>query len=478
MGLSPWLAACARATGTGAGTAGPAAPTTASPKTTLVFQPWQNAYGFQSLGKAVNELMYDATAPFRDAHPSIDLKMYGPDINPIAATIAGAGPDVPQLQGGGSGFDGWLGGSLLLDLRPYVQKSNLDLTQFSTGQLETVTARSGALYALPNYMGTAAVVVNYTVLDELGLAYPPKTWDYKQYADFAHSVAGPVTKPAGWRYGATFDFAESGPDAFYFRGFGGNIVDPADPTHCTLDSPECVAAGEYLYEMIWAKTAQPGRVDTNGFAQGREVAPFAWVQQMLQWVTAWKAFKWDFYPMPTWPKGVYSMTNPNYFAINSETKAPDAAWELLQWLCAGPDWQRAMMKLVLLPPGYLPVWDEWLATVRAVAPTLADKDLEVFSNIVHKGNTIQVDGARFAYADGQAKQLLQPWTTQLQQQKISVQQAFTQAAQQINAFEAAAAHEAGSAASGGAQLARAALANKPAQLKQLPALFPTGGTQP
>ena len=303
--VGPWLAACAsQAAG---GKAAP--PTPAVAKTVLVFQPWQSAYGFQSLGSAVNELMYVSTQSFRDANPSIDLKMYGPETNPVAATIAGAGPDVPQLQGGGSGIDGWLGGNLLLDLTPYIRKANVDLTSFSAGQLATVTTESG-IFGIPNYMGTAAIVVNYSVLDQLGLPYPDQNWDYQAYAQFCKSVSGPLPK-GQWRYGTSLDWSEYGPDEFYYQGFGGGVVDPQNTAVCSLDSAGSVAAGNFVYEMIWNKTARTGRVDTNRFLQGQDVAPLAWVQQMLQWVTAWKGFKWDFYQMPTWPKGLYSMTNPN-----------------------------------------------------------------------------------------------------------------------------------------------------------------------
>ncbi len=467
----------------GCGTAGArgraaSTPTAGSQRTVVVFQPYTDAYGFPSPA-TLHQLMYELTAPFRDAHPGIDLKLFGTTVNPTASVLAGGGPDVPQLQGGGGGIDGWLTSGLLLDLTPYVQQSNLNLLNFSAGQLATVTYRGG-LYGLPNYMGTAATVVNLGVLDDLGLPYPSRTWDYQEYANLAASVAGSVRgagSASAWRYGTTIDYQSSGPDAFYYHGFGGSIVDPADAGHCTIDSAACVAAGEYLYDMLWKKTAKTGRVDTGSFAAGTEVAPFAWVQQMLQWVSAWRSVKWDFWPMPTWPSGAYTMTNPNYFAITAGTAHPAAAWELVQWLCAGPVWQEAMIKLVLLPPGYLPVWDTWLSTVKQVAPPLAGKTLSVFSAEVHTGHAIQVEGAHFAYQDAQAKQILGTWAAQLLAQKVSVADAYAQAAAQVNLLQAAGKTEA-SGAAGDAGVARAVVAGLPQELGEIPALFPNGGRQP
>ena len=171
------------------------------------------------------------------------------------------------------------------------------------------------------------------------------------------------------------------------------------------------------------------------------------------------------------------MTNPNYFAITAGAAHPAAAWELVQWLCAGPVWQEAMIKLVLLPPGYLPVWDTWLTTVQQVAPPLRDKTLSVFSAEVHTGHAIQVEGAHFAYQDAQAKQILGKWAAQLMAQKITVTDAYGQAAAEVNALQAAAKTEA-SAAPADAKIARAVISGLPQELGQVPALFPDGGKQP
>lgn len=434
----PWLAACSAA-----GARTPAAPTPAGAVITLVFQPYTSAYGFADTG-TLNQILQQATQPFLDQNPGIRLTLYGPAVNPVAAVIAGAGPDVPQLQGGGGGIFGWLQGPFLLDLQPYVQQSNVDLSNFSAGQLADVT-RGGALYGIPNYTGTAAVAVNEAALDALGLSYPRPDWTYTDWATLAASASG-TAQNGQRRYGTTIDSDSfgSGPGAFYYHGWGADLVDPADPTHCALGSAEAIACGEFLYGLVQNQSAQFGWVPP-GFAQGLCAAPFCWLQTyIIPAATQWRSFKWDFWPQPLWPKGAFTMTNPNFYAISSTSQHPDQAWELVQWLTVQPDWQRIMMRAVLLPPGYLPLWEEWTAIVRQVAPPLADKNLDVFAQSVKNG--IMTGGTHFAYNDPQAKQIVTKGYAAIAAGRSTVAETFPQIAQQIDALEQAAAAEAATGA--------------------------------
>lgn len=428
---APWLAACS----TSGGGQGPSAtPAVATNMITLTFQPYTDAYGFPN-GKTLNQLLEQATQSFTAKHPGIRLQMYGTAVNPLAAVIAGSGPDVPQLQGGGGGITAWLAGPTVLDLTKYIKQANVDLTKFAAGQLADVTL-DGKIYGIPNYTGTAGVVVNLSALDALGLSYPSPNWTYTEWAKLATSASG-VDKGGKRRYGTTIngDYFGSGPGAFYYRGWGAHIVDPADPTRCALDGADAIACADFLYNLVYAGVAQFGWVPSN-FTQGLTVAPFCWLQSyIIPAATQWHGFKWDFWPQPVWPQGSFTMTNPNFFAISVDTPHPDAAWELLHWLTVEPDWQRTLMRTVLLAPGYLPLWSEWTTVVRQVAPPLASKNLDIFAKYVDSG--IMYGGTHFAHEDGQAKHVLEKWYSDIAARKFTVQAGFPQMAKEIDALEQA-----------------------------------------
>ncbi len=423
-----------------------ATPTAASGKIVLTFQPWQYAYGFQNLNRSLNDILYQATASFRQENPSIDLRFYGPQTNPVTSVIAGQGPDVPQLQGGGGGISGWITDGLLLDLTPHIRQSNISLHQFSPGQMADVTTPEG-IFGIPNYTGVSAMAINLSTLDALGLSYPNPQWTYLEWAQLARAASSRVLH--GQRVVGTTIATHFGPGPAipYYHGWGAGLVDPADPTRCRLDSPGAIACGEFLYGLVEHGAAQwgPGLVPVS-FVQGLTVAPFCWVQtNIIPAATSWTGFKWDFWPMPLWPAGPAAMTNPNFFAVAASTKYPELAWELLRWLTIEPEWQRVLMRTVLLPPGFLPLWGEWIATVRQFAPTLAKKNLEAFAqNLSHSW---LFGGEHFAFESPQATAILGNWYGQIATGKVSVKEGLTQAAGQITRFEAVAAGHPPAAAS-------------------------------
>ncbi len=434
------LLGSAAAAASGLAACGPAghaaAPSSAGQSITLTFQPYTDAYGFPNL-KTLNHILTHAVQPFVARYPRIRLKMYGSTVNPLPAVLAGTGPDVPQLQGGSGGISSWLAGPEVLDLSKYIRQTNLNLDDFSAGQLSEVTV-GARVYGIPNYTGTGGVVVNQTALDQLGLHYPSPNWDYREWSHLAAAASG-IASGGQRRIGTTIDpdYFGSGPGAFYYSGWGANIVDPANPSRCGLGTPEAIACAEYLYGMVWNKSATFGWVPPS-FTQGLAVMPYCWLQSyIIPAATQWNGFKWDFWPQPRWPHGSYTMTNPNFFAISAGTKHPDAAWELVYWLTATPHWQRTLMRSVLLPPGYLPLWPEWLTVVRQVAPTLRSKNLDVFASHVKTG--ILYGGTRFALQDTQAKAVLQTWYGRIFSRAISVKSGLTQMAAQIDALETAAA---------------------------------------
>jgi ABC-type glycerol-3-phosphate transport system substrate-binding protein len=413
-----------------------AAPAVADPKIVLTFQPWQYAYGFQSLS-SLNAILYQGTEPFRAAHPSIELQFFGPEINPYTSVMAGQGPDVPQLQGGGGGITDWISGplgTLLLDLSPYIRAANINLNDFNQDNILDVSYQGG-VYGLPNYTGTAAMAVNLTVLDELGLPYPSPDWTYLEWEHL--SRASSTRLPNGTRrLGTTMTPSFGpGPDAYIYHGWGGAQQDPTNPAVCVMDSPQDVAAAEFLYQMQFDNVLAWEWVPSN-FVQGLTVIPFCWQQTyMIPAATSWRGFRWDFWPQPAWPKRRATFTNYNYFGIAANTKYPEAAWELVYWLTVQPDWQRLLMRTVLLSPGYLPLWPEYVEVVRSVAPSLRDKNLEVFAQQVP--DAIIHGGRHFANSEVQVQQLIGNWYTQISNRQVSVRDGLVQLSRQINALEKA-----------------------------------------
>ena len=431
-GLGAGAAALAGGPLVGCASGRSAAPTRGSTKTVLVFQALVGSNWF--VGKPdAHQLVWHATAPFRAAHPGIDLRFYGTTLNPMAEMIAGTGPDVVQLQGGGGALGAWLAADLLLDLAPFIRGSNVDLNAFATRQL-AVVRRSQGLYALPQYTGTAAMVVNLSLLDSLGLSYPSPTWTHLEWADFVQRTAA-TTSAGQRRYGGTLWLGPL-PMGFYLQGWGGALIDPADAARCLLGAAPSIACGEFLYGLLFNHAVNPGWVQPALFNGGLQASGIVWQGQTLHNASVLQAGRWDFYPMPTWPQGQYTFTNENFYGINAATAQSAAAWELLRWICVEPQYQRSFVHLFLYPPALKSLYAQWAAEVRAVAPPLRGKHIEVFGVPLQDNRVVPVNGGAFAYDDAQALTILGSYAQKILARQVSVAGGFAQAAREVNSLEA------------------------------------------
>ena len=426
---------------------GSAAPTRAAQRVTLTFQAAaQGSYFFASPAEwpQASRLLYDATAAFRAKYPSIDLRLWGTTVNPVAEVVAGTGPDVVQLQGGQGAIGTWMASGLLLDLEPYVRKSNLDLGSTFASSTLAVAQEGTSLYAFPYYSETMAMAVNEGALDAMGVAYPPPAWDYKQWAQWAREVAvalraqGASSAP---RYATTVATIFGGPvvAGFYFEGWGGGIVDIHNRERCLLNTAGSVACGEFLYGLMLDGVAQPAQLIPPAFVAGRQIAATDQQGFVLRDATALRSTKWAYYPMPRWPRGAYDFTNENLVGINAATKSPEAAWELLNFVCASPQYQRALMHLFLYPPALKSLWTEWVAEVHAVAPPLKGKHVDAFTARMQDNLLVPVYGGSFSESDTQAMNIVTSYCGQILARKIDVQGAFSAIVHEVDALERTAA---------------------------------------
>ncbi len=106
-----------------------ARPGAASLRMVLVFQALVQSDRFVGEGiRGVRELVGQATAPFRQLRPGIDLRFFVTTVNPGGEVIACSGPDVVQLQGVGGGVEVGAGleNGLLFNLTAYLRQSNVN----------------------------------------------------------------------------------------------------------------------------------------------------------------------------------------------------------------------------------------------------------------------------------------------------------------------------------------------------------------
>lgn len=416
--VAPGVGGCARAR-----------PVASSQKLILRFVP-MNALG-NNLA-VLRKALWEVTASFRKAHPGIDLRMSAwAALNGgyKAAIVAGDAPDVIYDLT----FFPYASQGLITDLSPYLEQENINLDVFSAGATDHLRW-NGKLLALPSFVNSCAMVVNQAHLDTLGLKYPDPEADYTAWAQMWRAASGSVN--GQHRYGGGLLFWFHGLADFYFRGWGGNVVDPANRARCVLDARPAVACGEFLLQLLMDGSATTNSCcDAGGkLTSGEQVSAVVSASNLPVQVLA-ALPKWDFYPMPRWPVRPAAFTHVPFYAISASSRHPDAAWELLRWICIDPEYQRAKLKLVFQPPALKSVWEEYAAVVQAVVPPFRTRRVDVLQQPVVSNEVYA--GPDFRYASPQAYQILVEAYASILGRRLGVREGFMQAARQVNALETA-----------------------------------------
>lgn len=411
------------------------------PKTVLGLRAWGAGSGPQGSETEINALLYQATEPWRLTHSGVDVKIISNTGGPqavITSILAGAGPDV---------YHSWHPGQIFAnvdlttsDLTPYLKAANVSPdTAFGSAQMALYTRPDG-IRGLPNYLPVSTLAVNETLLDTLGLSYPAEGWTYREYGDLATAI---VRSRPEWNkqavVGSDFSLGTWGeavylpPDAV-LHGFGGSYVTSADLTKSNFASAGSIQAVDWVYGLVSAKVlAGPGL--SGDFARGTLGMTWAGSWTLPQQVTQWSGFKWRYYGMPSFPvTGPVTSGGQNFYALNPGSKNLDLAWDLMQWISFEPDWSRSMIKIFLLTPALLTLWDQWTTEVGQIAPPLANKDIAHFAELV-TGNHVYPQQVML-YSNPQVHSLMDSWGAAMYKNQVSVREGLTQLARQIDGLEA------------------------------------------
>ena len=414
-------------------------------KIILGMRAWGAGSGAAGSPQAIDGLLYQKTEPWRAKHKGVDIRILPNTGGPqavITAILAGTGPDI---------YHSWHPGIIFAqpgfaaDLRPYLKQYNVDISVFNKAQMDLFILSDGSIRALPYYLGTKTLAVCEGMLDQLGLNYPAPGWTYKDYAALCAAVARGAAKGGGQPvYGGNYGLGNLGaPTAFLppdciLQGFGGSYVAPGDRAKCNLDAPGAVEAVAWASALAWNRfTAGPGASANFGTTLAMNWAPSFFLPQAA---TVWRALKWNYYPMPSFPlTGPVTGATEDLWAMNPHTKYPALAWDLLHWCAFGSPWQVAQMKMFLLSPALSALWDQWLTYVPKIAPPLAKKNLRAFADIVHNNHAYPLQF--FRHGDPETENLINSYGEKIWGKQVGIHGGLTQLTAQVDAMQASLAQQ-------------------------------------
>src|SRR4051812_20728964 len=197
---------------------------------------------------------------FHVVNPKITVKVTVSDWDTywdkLQTGIAGGdAPDVFAMDG--PLFPDYQTRDVLLDLKPYIDKSGYDLGQLAdqaVGDFKT----TGGQFGLPRDLNVIALFYNKKMFDAASVPYPDDTWDWAKLVE----VGKQLTKDANgdgktdqWGlYTETSDMENYWSSLVWQNG--GDIL-AADRKSTVLDSDAAVGGIQFLQDLIWKDKIVP-----------------------------------------------------------------------------------------------------------------------------------------------------------------------------------------------------------------------------
>ena len=230
---------------------------------------------------------------------------------------------------------------VLENLDPYIEQSGYDLEDFWPGLLE-YASYEGSVYGFPRDMSAEVLYYNKDIFDEVGIEYPTDEWTW----DDLLAAAEALTVRDGeqiTRYGLAM---EGGKYQLWVGQNNGTIFDDIrNPSTCTLDQPEAVAAVEFFAGMMNdgvamrdANLSQAGG-DSAVFASGQAAMIIQNASRVSQFNQA--SLNYDIAAVPIPEGGQRSASAAGAaWTMSAGSDDKDAAWTFLSWLQSTDGGQR------------------------------------------------------------------------------------------------------------------------------------------
>ena len=256
-----------------------------------------------------------------------------------ALLAGGSPPDVMRMDD--DTIRELAGKQQILDLRPYIERGGIDPTAYFESTWRFPVQSDGSHTGVAIGIQPRMFFYNRTMFEEAGVPLPPTTWtdDGWKWEDFLRTAQA-LTVP-GQRWGALV-YNDTGYENTFAVNNGGEGRYSADGTRFALADPAGVEAVQWVADLTLVHEVQPpwgeiqaDQADLQMFAAGKI--------GMLSGVTGWapyfrenvRDFEWDVAPVP----GRVRQQQEGsliVFVIPANADQPDAAWDLLNYMC-GPD---------------------------------------------------------------------------------------------------------------------------------------------
>ena len=279
----------------------------------------------------------------------------------------------------------WGRGGVLTDVAPKVKAAGIDMSRYYPALVKLHTD-GDHLWGLPKDWDTICFYYNASHLAKCGFNTPPTDlqWNPQDGGSYLHFLKQITLDTKGRNaLDSAFDqhnvdmyattAANSYQDSFgnYMAMNGGSMLPKPYATSSTLNSSQNREMFSFMTDMLQAAHVVVPAAQTGPNGDDTNLQTLFASKQMALWmagdwntgtVSQLSGFKIGIMPLPSGPKGRFSVFNGLIDAIVSNTPHPEEAWKLVQWL-GGPESQSLMARegyvwsaIKELDPLFLQAW--------------------------------------------------------------------------------------------------------------------------
>ncbi|MGM1049371.1 MAG: extracellular solute-binding protein [Bacillota bacterium] len=263
-------------------------------------------------------------------------------------------PDIIEMRP--QDFEDYLKTGLVLDLIPYLQKSEIIIKDFFTRLIELVMPMKGKLSGIPLLMGVWGIYYNRKLFDKAGIPYPKDGWTWDDFVNTAKELSW-TNKIGVRRYALTcpFDLDVVEP---YVISNGGQYLSPDGNTAIGYLNHDYTAEVIQEFANLYTRDQVAPLAGLSDYSLNRSIAFFMGhrtpmlldTSMMLKCIPSITPNMYEeigVVGLPRWKNG--KRANQTLFlssyGISSNCPYPELAWEFLKELTlpiseTGKQWTR------------------------------------------------------------------------------------------------------------------------------------------
>ncbi|MDC7223007.1 MAG: extracellular solute-binding protein [Spirochaetales bacterium] len=282
--------------------------------------------------------------------------------------------------------DALINEGLLLDLMPFIESNNMDLSLYFENQLSGLR-RGESLYGIPSGALLMAAYVNKDLFREAGVELPglkwDDTWDWEEYARKTEAIRA-YESPERETYGTTQFFTIGWIIPFLLNNGSDFLTSQRDD--CTAENRAARETFRFLKELLFDKGVSPDMMQLTAlqpyqhFFDGRVgvlIEGNWWMEAARENIT----FDWGVVPLPQNPPYGGTGLYVDNWAIPYDAPHPEESFRVLQFFLEEEQQKSGIMK------GIPPLKSSAHEIYTDRFPNLSQEEIDVWFEGISLGTT-------------------------------------------------------------------------------------------